>query len=187
MATRASPWLIIPGVACLDHSHQIVEGRQVLGRSPSCDFRLDHPTVSHRHAELWLRDESLSVRDLGSRNGTYVDDILIESTPLAVGQSMRLGLVTLQVVHGPLCDHQVSTEILSPRLPKTLELEARELSGAQHRVLNCLIEGHPEKIIARRLHLSPNTVHSHITAIYRQLGVHSRSEFLSRYLGQLVI
>src|SRR3954469_2923741 len=91
-------WLIIPGLDCDDHSYQVFEGRQVLGRSPKCDFRLNHPTVSSRHAELTLCDESLVVRDLGSRNGTYVDDVRIERATLDVGQSLRLGLVTLQVV-----------------------------------------------------------------------------------------
>src|SRR5271166_6255477 len=111
MVTLTTPWLIIPGVDCLDHSYQIVEGGQVLGRSPRCDFQLSHPTVSSRHAELLLCDESLSVCDLGSRNGTYVDGIPIDCVRLDVGQSLRLGLVTLQVADRPLCDDQQATEV----------------------------------------------------------------------------
>jgi DNA-binding CsgD family transcriptional regulator len=185
MITLARPWLIIPGLDCDDHSYQVVEGRQVLGRSPTCDFQLHHPTVSGAHAELRLCDESLSVRDLSSRNGTYVDDVRIERATLGVGQSLRLGLVTLQLVDCPLHDDREGSTILTPKLPGALEQKAKDLSPAQLRVMHLLIEGLPEKAIACRLFLSHNTVHSHITAIYRQLDIHSRAQLLSRYFGKL--
>jgi DNA-binding CsgD family transcriptional regulator len=186
MVTLTRPWLIIPGLDCDEHSYHVVEGRQVLGRSPWCDFRLNHPTVSSCHAELLLCGVSLSVRDLRSRNGTYVDDRRIERATLDLGQSLRLGLVTLQVADCPLPDDQPETAVLLPKLPGTLEQKVRDLSPAQFRVMHLLIEGVPEKAIAGRLFLSPNTVHSHITAIYHQLDVHSRSELLYRYFGELL-
>jgi DNA-binding CsgD family transcriptional regulator len=185
MVTLTRPWLIIPGLDCDDHSYHIVEGRQVLGRGPECDFQLNHPTVSRRHVELVLCGESLSVRDLGSRNGTYVDDTRIERATLPVGQSLRLGLVTLQVVDCLLPGDQQGTVELRPKFPDTLKQRAKDLSPARLRVMHLLIEGIPEKAIAGRLFLSPDTVHSHITAIYRQLDVHSRCELLSRYFGEL--
>jgi DNA-binding CsgD family transcriptional regulator len=182
--TPARPLLIIPGLDSYDHSYQVVEGRQVLGRSPTCDFRLNHPTVSSRHAELTLCDESLVVSDLGSRNGTYVDDVRIERAALVVGHSLRLGLVTLQLVDYPLHDDLDGSTILTPKPPGALEQKAKDLSPAQLRVMHLLIEGLPEKAIACRLFLSHSTVHSHITAIYRQLDVHARAELLSRYFGK---
>jgi DNA-binding CsgD family transcriptional regulator len=185
MVTLTRPWLIIPGLDCHDHSYHIVEGRQVLGRSPQCDFQLNHCTLSRRHAELLLCDESLWVRDLGSRNGTYVDDTRIEWATLRVGQSLRLGLVTLQVVDCPLPGDQQGTVVLLPKSPGTLKQRAKDLSPAQLRVMHLLIEGLPQKTIAGRLFLSPDTVHSHVTAIYRQFDVHSRCELLSRYFGAL--
>jgi DNA-binding CsgD family transcriptional regulator len=184
MVTLTRPWLIIPGVDCSEHKYRIVEGRQVLGRSRECDFQLGHPTVSRRHAELLLSDDSVSIRDLGSRNGTYVDDLRIERATVEVGQSLRLGLAALQVVDLPFCADQECTEVVSPKLPGVLEQKATALSPAQLRVMHLLIEGLPEKAIAGRLYLSPNTVHSHISAIYRQLDVHSRSELLYHYFGE---
>jgi DNA-binding CsgD family transcriptional regulator len=139
-----------------------------------------------RHAELLLSDESLSVHDLGSLNGTFVDEIRVERSTLDVGQSLRLGLVTLQVVDRPHRNDSEGTEILQSRLPGALVQKATGLSPAQLRVMHLLIEGLPEKAIAGQLFLSPNTVHSHITAIYHQLDVHSRSELLYRYFGELL-
>jgi DNA-binding CsgD family transcriptional regulator len=184
MVTLTRAWLIIPGADPGARSYLLTEGRQTLGRSPTCHLHLKHPTVSSRHAEILQCGELLWVHDLGSRNGTYVDDRRVDRARLDVGHSLRLGLVTLQVVADPCCDSIVDTEELPARLPDCLHEKACELSAAQLRVLHLLIEGRSEKAIAARLFLSQNTVHSHVTAIYRQLEVHSRSEFLCRYLGQ---
>lgn len=61
-----------------------LEGEEwVLGRSPDCDVVLDAAAVSRRH--LILRNDSgrFSVKDLGSRNGTYINGSRVqESAPL---------------------------------------------------------------------------------------------------------
>jgi hypothetical protein len=60
----------------LEHivSGRMVElrGRHVVGRASEADLRLDAPQVSLRHAELIWMDPGWFLRDLGSRNGTYV-------------------------------------------------------------------------------------------------------------------
>ena len=157
MMTLTRPWLIIPGLDCDEHSYHVIEGRQVLGRSPWCDFRLNHPTVSSRHAELLLCGESLSVRDLGSRNGTYLDDMRIERATLDVGQSLRLGLVILQVADCPLPDDQPGSAVLPPKHPGTLEQKAKDLTrvlfemrwnNPKHRKL-LEVEGHRQWLPGR--------------------------------------
>lgn len=44
-----------------------------IGRAPDNDLRLDHPSVSRAHAELLGFDSGWSLRDLGSKNGSFVD------------------------------------------------------------------------------------------------------------------
>ena len=56
------------------------------------------------------------------------------------------------------------------------------LSQRQLQVLEALQNGCSEKEVARTLHLSPNTVHVHVKAIYRYFGVNSRSELLSLWV-----
>jgi hypothetical protein len=59
----------------------LAEDRQtVVGRDPDCDLVMDDDRVSRRHALLAWADESWSVTDLGSKNGTSVDGL-----PLASG------------------------------------------------------------------------------------------------------
>ncbi|MEO6701087.1 MAG: FtsK/SpoIIIE domain-containing protein [Jatrophihabitantaceae bacterium] len=48
-------------------------GRQVIGRDRSADVRIDDPDVSRRHVELQVEVHGLSVRDLGSTNGTMIN------------------------------------------------------------------------------------------------------------------
>src|SRR5262245_56699615 len=69
-----------------------VEGRPyLLGRSSRCDFVVDNMSVSRRHAELVTSAARIEVIDLGSRNGTFVDDMRVQTTALAIGQRLRFG------------------------------------------------------------------------------------------------
>lgn len=52
------------------------------------------------------------------------------------------------------------------------------LGGRRSQVLEALCEGLSEKQVARRLNLSPHTVHGYVKSIYRELGVNSRAELL---------
>jgi transcriptional regulator with GAF, ATPase, and Fis domain len=72
------------------HALSIV--RQTLaGSAPGGDLVVEDPTVSRLHAEFDLRNEGLWVRDLGSRNGTYVDDIRVEVAYVPHRSTVRLG------------------------------------------------------------------------------------------------
>ena len=65
--------------------------RTLIGRSPECDVFLDDVTVSRRHAELVNENDSFSIRDLGSLNGTYVNRKRIESATLEDGDEVQIG------------------------------------------------------------------------------------------------
>ncbi len=73
----------------------------VVGRAHTCDLVVPHLSISRRHAELTLRDSSLTVRDLESRNGTYVNERRIDSGEVRAGQLLRFGSVTFLIEAGP--------------------------------------------------------------------------------------
>ena len=71
---------------------------------------------------------------------------------------------------------------LDPRAARTI-LDARSapdplagLSQREREVLGLLVEGLPNKLIARRLEISEKTVKSHLTRIFRELGVTDRTQ-----------
>ncbi len=59
--------------------------RCLIGRHAACDIRLDNPLVSTEHASLHWSGEGWALKDLGSRNGTFVD-----GTRLAAGERAEL-------------------------------------------------------------------------------------------------
>ena len=70
----------------------------LIGTDPSCDIVVHDPTVSGQHCRLFRYTDSFALEDLGSTNGTYVDDIrLTARRPKAVTrqQHITLGLSTL--------------------------------------------------------------------------------------------
>ncbi|MCK6548703.1 FHA domain-containing protein [Myxococcota bacterium] len=56
-----------------------VPGRALVGRSPTAFLRIDRPYVSAEHAILQWRAGAWTIRDLGSRNGTFVDGVRLEA------------------------------------------------------------------------------------------------------------
>jgi hypothetical protein len=74
------------------------EGAVILGRSSSCDLRLPHASISRRHARLTRRGERLFLEDLGSQNGTFLDDDrLAGPCELTVGQRIHIGPAVLRL------------------------------------------------------------------------------------------
>ncbi|MDZ7667974.1 MAG: FHA domain-containing protein [Gammaproteobacteria bacterium] len=59
-----------------------VTGEMVVGRSEDCDLRVQDGHPSRRHARLTVDAEGLWLEDLGSANGTLVNDRLIETPTL---------------------------------------------------------------------------------------------------------
>lgn len=61
-----------------DQSRHILSSRELVGRSRHCDLRIEKPFVSNEHAVLQWSGERWDLRDLGSRNGTFLDGERVE-------------------------------------------------------------------------------------------------------------
>lgn len=80
-------------------------GRQIsisdtieLGRDPRLDAALDDDQISRRHARLSRSGSRIVIEDLGSLNGTYVNDQLVQGTrELRSGDRVRIGLTVLEL------------------------------------------------------------------------------------------
>ena len=72
-------------------------GRITIGRSHAADLVLDDPSVSALHAEIRLDAPQPELRDLGSRNGTWVNGRWAAHVALHGGDRIRLGSCVLEV------------------------------------------------------------------------------------------
>jgi len=72
----------------------------VVGRGKEASLTLPHPLVSRRHTEIYEEDGKLFVRDLGSLNGTFVNNERIEdASELPAGNLLTIGTVTFRAVY----------------------------------------------------------------------------------------
>jgi predicted component of type VI protein secretion system len=72
-----------------------------IGRGRGQSIVLPHPLVSRQHCELFERDGMLMVRDLGSLNGTFVNNQRVTESPLGPGELLTIGTVTFRAVYEP--------------------------------------------------------------------------------------
>jgi pSer/pThr/pTyr-binding forkhead associated (FHA) protein len=80
------------------YKFRMTAGRvRTLGRGPRADFVLDAALVSRLHCRLLVRDDALIVENLGSTNGTYVNDEPVDRATLRAGDRLRTGRVELTV------------------------------------------------------------------------------------------
>jgi transcriptional regulator with GAF, ATPase, and Fis domain len=73
----------------------VVAGRTTVGSAPGAQVRVVDREVSRLHAELEPTDRGTWVRDLGSRNGTYVQDLLVTAALAPDGARIRVGRTEL--------------------------------------------------------------------------------------------
>lgn len=173
----------------------LVVGEIVVGRDPTCDLRFEDTLVSRRHARLEVDRARVSIEDLGSRNGVFVDGKPIaRRTALVHGATITIGTQALVLVaessrfqsEPPTCD---LPRLRSSRPPAwnglgtapadadalTQVASLRGLSKREREVLELLAQGHTQREIGERLGLSAKTVETYRARIAQKLGVTSRS------------
>ena len=62
--------------------YELDRPESVLGRHPECDVVIDVGAVSRHHCKIIAEGERYKVEDLNSRNGTFVDEVVIEGPQL---------------------------------------------------------------------------------------------------------
>lgn len=91
-----------------------------IGRLPETEIYIDTPSVSRRHAALAMSGDVVTIHDLGSSNGTHVNDERIEGPRvLKDGDLIRLGKVFLKFY-----EHESLDALLHDRIYRMATVDA---------------------------------------------------------------
>ena len=161
-------------------------GTSRAGRGGGCEIVIRNGMVSRVHAEFELSADGLTVRDLGSRNGVYVNDEQLRDSAASLdhGDSIRIGLTELVVVADDL---MVRPEHLStlPPLDDGVECATetkidvlRHLSKREREVFELIVRGHPRREVACLLGMSVKTFDVHQANIKEKLESSNRADLV---------
>lgn len=119
----------------MKHSHILIksEGDEIpintpitiIGRSPECELQLEDEGISRRHAQLEISEEGQAVlRDLGSRNGTWVNNQKIEApTTLKSSDQLRFGSAQF-IIHVADAKPATSAETITTNIQPSADINA---------------------------------------------------------------
>jgi pSer/pThr/pTyr-binding forkhead associated (FHA) protein len=110
----------------------VASGTTIIGRHHDCDLYIPLMVVSKRHCQLNQNKEAVKIRDLDSRNGTFLNGKRIEETTVQPGDYIRIGPLTflLQIDGEP---EKIVPPKAKPKPPAKVpppKVLAEELSGS---------------------------------------------------------
>jgi len=103
---------IYPTGVAMGMRYAIGEKPLVLGRGEDCDIRITDHSVSRKHARIDFDPEGVKVTDLGSTNGTFVNDRLMQGVAsLQDGDYLRIGNCIYRFLAGGNIEAEYHEEI----------------------------------------------------------------------------
>ena len=90
-----------------------------VGRCPSADIHIDDPSISRRHCQFMLDPYgALTLRDSGSTNGVFVDNLRVKKVTVRPGSEVRIGAVVIRV--------ELTEEVESPSTSQNEDYDLAE-------------------------------------------------------------
>jgi len=132
--------------------------RVLVGQGPACELRLADREVSRRHASLELVPGGVRIRDLESKNGTFVGSVRVHDAHLAGGELLRLGATELRVERAGDASKRQSSDIAFGRVTGA-SLEMRRIYPLCAKIaaanVTVLVEGETgtgKEVLAEAIH-----------------------------------
>ena len=159
MAQQDMPMLIVYDGELAGQRWILDQDRVVIGRGTDCDIMLPERQVSRHHARIERDDDGYLLRDLGSKNRTYVNGQELSERPyrLKDGDEIQMALCVKMGFVG--ADATLPLALDGPNRGLRIDQAARKvfvgghelsppLSLAQYRLLELLIENE-ERVVSR--------------------------------------
>jgi serine/threonine protein kinase len=136
VVSTLATYTAVPRVRVLDQGGQTLQVVDVksqgltIGRQPGNDLVLSDQAISHRHLQVMWDGKQVTVKDLGSSNGTLLEGVLLlpqESQPWMERQLIRIGPFWLRL-EGP---SPVGTQTVQKAVPQTAAFGTTGAPGTQ--------------------------------------------------------
>src|SRR6187402_2285480 len=99
-------------------SLSVVRDLTVIGRREDCDLRIPLGDVSRKHCRVVRSGDVMSIEDLGSSNGTFVNGQRVQETVLAAGDTVQVGPVVFCVqIDGVPAEEEMAPIFAAPAEP----------------------------------------------------------------------
>lgn len=95
---KTTACLIVIHGANLGKKYDLVGTEAIIGRGENSEIRINEDNVSRKHAEIKIKGEKISIQDLGSTNGTFVNTKRSKTTVLRDGDLVLVGNTILKFI-----------------------------------------------------------------------------------------
>ena len=169
-----------------DNSPSIVPlNKQIftIGRSDSCDLILNNAVVSRVHSRIFFDMSDPYIKDLNSRNGTYVNGSPIQTeVRLQDRDIIKIGPVNLTIRSSEILEEENEGTLIEDNEIKERDYaEFYNISKREYDVLYFLLQGDSIKDIAKKLFISNGTAKNHALNIYKKTNCHTRIELANHF------
>lgn len=163
-AGLARCFLVVVGADGSTRTLELTNGEVTIGRDPTATVRVDEPRVSRLHARVFRRAGAVILEDLGSRNGTRIDDAELKNARQELSGGSRIAIGSVEVLVAMVRamprgtnlgasagDHGPSVVIADPEMQRVMSV-ARRLGQTP---TTCLILGETgvgKDVVARTIH-----------------------------------
>ena len=189
--------LIYPPGSDMGKRFPLSKDEVVLGRGGDCDIQVDRDSVSRRHARVYRDGHNWMVDDLGSTNGSYVNDMPVQGAPpLRDSDFLKIGAAIFKFLRGKGIEAAYYEEIYRMTIIDGLTGAHNKryfLEFLEREVARCSRHQRPLSLLMLDIdHFKPiNDTHGHLTGDYvlkemsrRLLGRIRKEELLARYGGE---
>lgn len=168
----------------------------VVGRGADCDIQIDRDSVSRRHARLFRTENGWSVEDLGSTNGSYINDQPVDRSNLRDSDFLKVGAAIFKFLSGSGIESAYHEEIYRLTIIDALTGAHNKryfLEFLEREIARCTRYGRPLSLLMFDIdHFKKiNDDHGHLTGDFvlremsrRLLKRIRKEELLARYGGE---
>ncbi len=168
----------------------------VVGRGSECDIQIDRDSVSRRHARVYRTASGWEVEDLGSTNGSYINDVPVDRSPLRDSDFLKVGAAIFKFLSGDGVESSYHEEIYRLTIIDALTGAHNKryfLEFLDREIARCTRYGRPLSLLMFDIdHFKKvNDKHGHLTGdfVLRELSRRllrrvRKEELLARYGGE---